>query len=285
MKNTIFNFKQSELLNLNLQLEDGKTIKIDCTDIVILDWFVFFTPEMQNININGKIYYWLAYSKMQDDLPFLDLSKRSFADRLKKLCELKVLSFYLNKEQGNTTFYTFGENYFKLIKDNSYAGNYDLCGQNNRGYAVETAEGMQLKPQTYSSINNNSIIDSSNNKNIHININNNIINIFNYWNTKNIIKHNEINDDRKKAITKALKENSVENIKLAMDHYKIMLDDKNCIFKYKWTLEEFLTRQKGYKTFLNDGSNWVNYNSPKIVKQGLVNAEIVRPKRNDNDII
>lgn len=254
MKNTIIGFSQEKLIQLK---DNDKGIKIDCVDLVILDWFVFFTPNMQNININGKTYYWLSYSKMTKDLPFLDLSKRSFADRLKKMCELNILCFFLNKEQGNTTFYGFGNVYFELI-EKGVADNCNLCGQNNKGYAVETTKGMQSKQQSQY-IDNNIYTDNNvNDNNIKDNKENIIKEIFDYWNEKKIQVHRDIKSFETK-IKNALKEHSVEEIKLAIDHYKEILDDSNYFYKYKWTLNEFLGRERGYEEFLDKGNKWENY--------------------------
>lgn len=86
-----------------------------------------------------------------------------------------------------------------------------------------------------------------------------ISDIFNYWNTKNIIKHSKLTDDRIKAIQNKLKENSIEEIKEAIDHYELILHDKNYYWDYTWSIEDFLNRKNGFKTFLKEGSNWVNY--------------------------
>ena len=53
-----------------------KLIKIDCTDLVILRWFVDFYPNMRKMTVDGKEYAWLAHNKMLADLPLLDISKR-----------------------------------------------------------------------------------------------------------------------------------------------------------------------------------------------------------------
>ena len=147
--------------------------------------------------------------------------------------------------------------------------------------------GKETLPNN-NNINNNNI----NNNNIkENNINNIIEEIFDFWNSKNIIKHSKFTDARKKAIAKVLKEYSIEDIKLAIEHYSIILKDKNYFFNYTWSLEDFLNRKTGFTTFLNDGSNWVNYNKPKIIKQnnGLTsyeyNPNAPYNNRGDNDII
>lgn len=283
MKNAIIGFSQEKLVQLK---NNDKGIKIDCIDLVILEWFVYFTPNMQNININGKIYYWLSYSKMIKDLPFLDLSKRSFADRMKKLCELDILIFYLNKDQGNTTFFSFGKVYFELI-ERDVAENYDLCGQNSKGYAVETTKGMQSKQQsqyTYNNIYKDTNISDNNIKDI-------IKEIFDYWNEKKIHVHREIKGFEN-IIKNALKEHTIEEIKLAIDHYKEVIDDSTYFYNYKWKLDEFLGRGKGYEEFLDNGNKWENYiifkNQVKSKNPYKPNEEVSRetayPELNDYNV-
>ena len=43
--------------------------------------------------------------------------------------------------------------------------------------------------------------------------------MFNYWNNKKIIKHKELKDDTKRAINKAIKNYSIDEIKQAIDIY------------------------------------------------------------------
>lgn len=87
--------------------------------------------------------------------------------------------------------------------------------------------------------------------------------IFNYWNNKDIIKHKCLNDDILKAIEKALKIYSVDEIKTYIDRYKTVIDDKSFFFDYKWKLNEFLSRKEGISAFADDGSKWNSYLSQR----------------------
>lgn len=82
--------------------------------------------------------------------------------------------------------------------------------------------------------------------------------IFNYWNSKEIIKHDKI-DTHLKAIKGALKENTVEQVKIYIDRYAKVVKDKNWFFNTKWTLTEFLKQKNAMNDFKDDGSKWVNY--------------------------
>ncbi|XZK13552.1 hypothetical protein ACSXBW_15190 [Clostridium perfringens] len=92
--------------------------------------------------------------------------------------------------------------------------------------------------------------------------------IFDYWNSKGIIKHKELKEDTKKAIKKAIKNYSIDEIKQAIDTYSEILKSEY-YFNYKWNLKDFLNRNNAISTFIEDGSNranyeeWKNKNKPK----------------------
>jgi hypothetical protein len=143
MKYTIEGFSQEFAMSLTKQVENnGKTItrKIDCTDLVILRWFVDFYPNMKKIEVDGKQYAWLTHKKLQEDLPLIDISKRSFIDRMQKLVEFDVLEYRLLKEGGTFSLYGFGKNYHNLI---SKSENADGMQSNCTGAVTQSAEGMQ----------------------------------------------------------------------------------------------------------------------------------------------
>jgi|GEM_PF-6657041 len=84
--------------------------------------------------------------------------------------------------------------------------------------------------------------------------------LFQCWNEQKIIGHKEITPDIRKALSKALKQNSVEEIKNSIIHYATMLNDAQYdLCNYKWNLVNFLTREKGYRLFMDDGEKWINY--------------------------
>lgn len=82
--------------------------------------------------------------------------------------------------------------------------------------------------------------------------------IFEHWNKKNIIIHRDF-DKLEKKIKEALKEHDLETIKSAIDHYSEVINNQEYFYKYKWTLEQFLSRGKGLVEFTDKGSKWLNY--------------------------
>lgn len=83
--------------------------------------------------------------------------------------------------------------------------------------------------------------------------------IFNYYNSKNIINHRELTQEIKKSITKALTKYSVEQLKTYIDRYAKVIKDKRYFFDYKWSLKDLLDRKNGISAFSDDGSKWVDY--------------------------
>ena len=94
------------------------------------------------------------------------------------------------------------------------------------------------------------------------NSNQDINTIFEYWNSKGIIKHKELKEDTKKAIKKVIKNYSIDEIKQAIDTYSEILKSEY-YFNYKWNLKDFLNRNNAISTFMEDGSNRANYESWK----------------------
>lgn len=139
MRYTIEGFSQEYAITLRKNiLSNGKEklIKIDCTDLVILRWFVDFYPNMKKMTVDGQEYAWLSHKKLTEDLPLLDISKRACIDRMQKLVEFGILKYKLVKEGGTFSLYGFGNNYINLLRSN-----VDGMQSNNIGSDGQTAEG------------------------------------------------------------------------------------------------------------------------------------------------
>lgn len=114
MKQTIEGFNQEYALKLEGVDEHGAVIKLDCTDLVILRWFTDSYPNMCKTTIDGREYVMVTHSKLVEDLPMIDISKRAFIDRMQKLVEFGILDYQLVKKGGTFSFYAFGKNYEPL---------------------------------------------------------------------------------------------------------------------------------------------------------------------------
>lgn len=176
MKNSILGFNQQYATTLKKEVEivkNGATKKIirkiDCTDLVILRWFVDFYPNMKMMEVDGTKYAWLSHKKLLDDLPIIDITKRSFIDRMQKLVDFKILTYKLVKEGGTFSLYGFGENYINLVQSTDYG-----MQSTNTGNAVKQMGGMQSTnyPVCSQPTNKDNFIKDNLNKDKTINIEN-----------------------------------------------------------------------------------------------------------------
>lgn len=157
MKYTIEGFSQEYAMTMKKQVTVRNKIvtkQIDCTDLVILRWFVDFYPNMKKIEVDGKQYAWLTHSKLLKDLPIIDISKRSFIDRMQKLVEFEILDYKLLKEGGTFSLYGFGKNYINLVQS-------DRMQSNNTGDDGQTAQGEQSNKPQGSGSNNTGVVQST----------------------------------------------------------------------------------------------------------------------------
>ncbi|MTK11856.1 MAG: hypothetical protein F8N39_07155 [Clostridiaceae bacterium] len=88
--------------------------------------------------------------------------------------------------------------------------------------------------------------------------------IFDLYVEQRIVKHNTFTDGMKSAIKKAAVKFTVNEIKIAIERYGQMYRDKENQYaaqycKYKWTLSDLLTREKGISEFLDEGGKWIRY--------------------------
>lgn len=76
---------------------------------------------MQSRIINGEPYYLVNYQSILDDLPILNMEKRSLSrGPFEKLIRSGVLQRKIVKDKGTYSYYAVGENYEKLVCEQAY---------------------------------------------------------------------------------------------------------------------------------------------------------------------
>jgi hypothetical protein len=100
--------------------------------------------------------------------------------------------------------------------------------------------------------------------------------IFDYWNSKGIIIHRNLDELTKRKIKTSLSNYSLDEIKTAIDNYSHIVNGKDFFFNYKWNLKEFLSR--GIDKFINleiAQNNYRNrtFNDNLKIKDNLPNNE------------
>lgn len=83
-------------------------------------------------------------------------------------------------------------------------------------------------------------------------------NIYSHWNSKKIICHKELTPIMQKAIDKAMKSYSEEEILRAINLYAEVLQS-DFFFSYKWSLTDFLNRKNGMASFMPEGTMFNSY--------------------------
>ena len=106
MKYTIEGFNQKEAIELG---------NLDVIDLVILRWIVDFEPNMAKKEIDGEIYFWVNYQSLLEALPILNIQKLALYRRLESMCDVGIFKHKNVKDKGNYSYYSFGDNYAKLI--------------------------------------------------------------------------------------------------------------------------------------------------------------------------
>jgi len=194
--------------------------------------------------------YTYGFQRKAHKLSLTFLSKATGGDRrniqreLNNLIERNILTV---KNSGQKRLIGFNKHYKRWLT----GGEIDN-GETDNG-EINASTGGEQDAGTVGEINAEERKKEKSKENIY-----NIV--FSHWNSKKIIVHKELKDEHKKEIDKAIKVCSVNEILLSIDRYEIMLSDEKYEFcSYKWSLKEFLSRDKGYKLFLDDGSKWINY--------------------------
>jgi len=158
-----------------------------------------------------------------------------------------------------------------------------------RNYAITRREGGKAKKRRRIKMdieNNNINQDNINNddkskekpkkeKKEKIELNQEIENqILEVWNSAKIIKHRKLTTNAKNKLRLAMRDYSIDEIMTAITNYGKIVNDSRYFFKYRWALEDFLSR--GVAKFVNEEC-FTNY---------LINKKNIpyREKDNDNDI-
>ena len=105
--------------------------------------------------------------------------------------------------------------------------------------------------------------------------------IFNYWNSKKeFIQEPELTADIKTVILTALKSFTLEELKLYIDRYEIVLTKS--YFSHHWKLVKFLTLKNAIFAFKDDGDRWQDYllrekhqkSADKMIKNNYTSEQI-----------
>ena len=184
------------------------------------------------------------YREQEKILEDTSLTLYGLRKALKTLVDLNIISYKKKGIPAKFYYKVNGQELYKLLMSR-------VC-ENDRSSDVENKRSSDVE---------NNITNNKNNNNN--NYNNKYKEIFDHWNSKSIIKHSVLNETILKAIKQSLKEFSLEQIKLYIDRYAQVINNKDYFFNTKWTLAEFLKQKNAMRDFSDEGSKWLNYISFK----------------------
>ena len=152
---------------------------------------------------------------------------------------------------------------------------------NYKGKAKDKEEGKEGAKQGQRrgkarAINNNDINNAKNDDKPYIPI-------FEHWNSKGIIKHKKANQKMIGHINARLEDNSEDELKIAIDNYKTILDSEEYYWTHKWTLEDFM-KPNNVVRFLNESEPLKVFRSNRAQpRTGTVKKGFESPIKYDNN--
>ena len=94
MKYNILDFNQEAVLSIYKIIKDKKgkdrKIALDVSDLLIIQVIadIIHRDKFTKQIIDDKLYYWITYNLILEDLPILDIKKQALSDRIDKMVEL-----------------------------------------------------------------------------------------------------------------------------------------------------------------------------------------------------
>lgn len=90
-------------------------------------------------------------------------------------------------------------------------------------------------------------------------VNNKVLKIFEHWKSKGFYPQEQLTETKQKAIEKALKSYTDEQIISYIDNYSTVVLDEQYFFSQKWYIEKFLKQSNALPEFTENGERWLNY--------------------------
>ena len=114
----LFLYPMKFSININQKAVVDNGLDLNLIDLAVFDVVATFshTEECQKTLYKGKVYYWISWKIIKQQLPLVRLNNRqSVYNRMKKLIQAEVLEIYPNNKAENKSLFCFGINYSKLL--------------------------------------------------------------------------------------------------------------------------------------------------------------------------
>lgn len=163
LRHSILGFNQEEVLKLKKTITKevrGEVkqveLKLDVTDLLIINHLADFPnrKKITKIILDDKIFFWVSYNTIIEELPIIDIKKQALSDRLAKMVELGMLERRIQTygSSANMTFFRIDDLYERLkYKDCSNSQTQDV--------SYSTTIPCSSQTQDINNIVNNNIVD------------------------------------------------------------------------------------------------------------------------------
>lgn len=206
---------------------------IGLNEAIVLQQVHYWIKHNERKNRNNKEgFYWVynTFDEWEKQFPFW--SGRTIKRTFKKLEDknLLIVGNYNKKTYDRTKWYRIN---YKTLESlaTSHSDKMSQCivtkrhdGKGQSG-TMDNDKMTPPIPETTTETNTE---------------NNYIYMVFEYWNSKGIIKHREMNKEMKSRINAKLKKHTKDELIKAIDNYKQVLDDPNSYWTHEWELQDFM---------------------------------------------
>ena len=202
------------------------------------------------------------------------MNKQQIKREIDTLIEMNILT-EISKPSFNSSreleFNKAYDEWFISSKQKSRQSANQLTVSEKEYTTVSELEYSTVSELEYSTVSELAYQENNNKTNIKTNL---YINIFDYYLSLDLVKHNELNNSMKKAIDKTLKHHKEEELKTMLDrHKKVVEFTKNSQYPVKKrTLQEFFGQKVKdgviliCEEYTDDGPKWINYK--ELIEKG-----------------
>ena len=209
------------------------------------------------------------------------VSRTSVREAIKKLEARQIIVVSHNRSEGTRNTYLFNPYWDTWLIDVALDGSVILKGSPEADTSAETrtsAEistgGVQKSPPTSAEISTGGVQPSSveprprkkPRKKGNKLLKERAAQLFELWNSLNIIQHSHLTDKRSRAVKRALEDHTIEELCQAVITYAKVLHGEEFFWSYRWTLEDFLNR--GLEKFIDAEAALANYREDKGGQDG-----------------
>lgn len=211
--------------------------KIGLNEAIMLQQIHFWLTRKPHEK-DGRQWIYNTYAEWATQFPFWSEStiKRTIRSLEKK--GLIITGNYNKVKIDKTKWYTI--DYEKLERMTSPSGQNDLSSGSKWSHGTGQNDPTNTRDYT------------ENTTDIYI------YDIFDYWNSKGIIKHRSINQQMKSHIKARLKEYTVDELKKAILNYSTVLNNDEYYWTHKWSLQDFM-KPNNVTRFVDEAEPLVNF--------------------------